>query len=110
MGSPLALRRSTCWRTAALYDRRQREEPMTRRDRYLLLEREIEAINRSPDENPNPVMRVAGDGRLIYANPASAPILTTLGLEKGQALPDDLSGQVRARAAEDPPGRLEVDC
>ena len=83
---------------------------MTQQDRYLLLEREIEAINRFPDANPNPVMRVAGDGRLIYANPASSPILTALGLEKGQALPDDLLGQVRARAAEDPPGRLEVDC
>ncbi len=83
---------------------------MTRQDRYLLLEREIEAINRFPDANPNPVMRVAGDGRLIYANPASRPILTALGLEKGQALPDDLLGRVRARAAEDPPGRIEVDC
>ena len=78
-------------------------------DPYLLLERQIEAINRFPDANPNPVLRVAGDGRLIYANAASAPILSAMALATERSLPDDLLGEVRARAAEVPPGRLEID-
>ena len=78
-------------------------------DRYLLLEGQIEAINRFPDANPNPVLRVAGDGRLIYANAASEPLLVALGLEKGRVLPETLLASIRARAAEHPPGRTEVD-
>lgn len=78
-------------------------------DRYLLLERQIEAINRFPDANPNPVLRVAGDGRLIYANAASAPILTALELEDGRLLPDGLLAEVRSRAADEPAGRFEID-
>ena len=78
-------------------------------DPYLLLEGQIEAINRFPDANPNPVLRVAGDGRLIYANAASEPLLAALGLEKGRVLPEALLAAIRARAAEDPPGRIEVD-
>ena len=34
----------------------------------LLLEKQIEAINRFPDQNPNPVMRITRDGHLLYAN------------------------------------------
>ena len=79
-------------------------------DRYLLLERQIEAINRFPDANPNPVLRIAGDGRLIYANAASVPILTALELENGRPLPDWLLAEVRSRAADEPAGRFEVDC
>lgn len=32
-------------------------------------------LGKFPDENPNPVMRVSTDGRLLYANRASAPLL-----------------------------------
>ncbi len=35
---------------------------------------QISAINRFPDDNPNPVLRVDGDGYLIYANPASGGV------------------------------------
>ena len=34
---------------------------------WSLLEREIEAINRFPGENPNPVLRMHADGTLVYA-------------------------------------------
>jgi class 3 adenylate cyclase len=46
----------------------------------------ISAINRFPDDNPNPVMRFDADGRLTYANPASAGILKTLGVAVGERL------------------------
>ena len=41
----------------------------------LLTTEQVSAINRFPDDNPNPVMRFDDDGHLIYANPASTPIL-----------------------------------
>jgi len=50
---------------------------------------QISAINRFPDDNPNPVMRVDDDGHLIYANPASAGVLTALAVDVGDRLPSD---------------------
>ena len=49
---------------------------------------QLSAINRFPDDNPNPVMRVDADGRLIYANPASEPVIRTLGVTVGDRLSD----------------------
>jgi class 3 adenylate cyclase len=67
----------------------------------VLLEREIRAINRFPDQNPNPVMRMSEDGYLLYANPASEPIRRALRLEVGAPVPADTLGALR-RAAVDP--------
>lgn len=41
-----------------------------------------------PGANPHPVMRVANDGELIYANDASQPVIDALGLVVGQPVPD----------------------
>ena len=41
-----------------------------------------------PGANPHPVLRVANDGELIYANDASQPVIDALGLVVGQAVPD----------------------
>jgi class 3 adenylate cyclase len=56
---------------------------------HLLLERQIEAILKFPDQNPNPVMRSTTDGQLLYANAASAPIRQALSVEVGDQLPGD---------------------
>jgi len=40
-----------------------------------------------PGENPNPVLRVDGNGVLLYANESSLPLLEHWGCETGQALP-----------------------
>jgi class 3 adenylate cyclase len=53
----------------------------------LLVEQQIEAINRFPDQNPNPVMRITRDGHLLYANASSEPIRLALGVDIGQLLP-----------------------
>jgi class 3 adenylate cyclase len=67
------------------------------------------AIVKFPDQNPNPVLRIAWDGRLVYANRASTGLTAGLGLAPGATLPaglrDDLLG--RARAAD--PDPLEVE-
>lgn len=41
-----------------------------------------------PDENPNPVMRISGDGVLLYANSASAPLLALWQCAPGDPLPE----------------------
>ena len=64
----------------------------------LLTGRQIEAINRFPDENPNPVMRVQPDGELMYANPASQPILDARSLTVGAALPGELFDELQQAA------------
>jgi class 3 adenylate cyclase len=58
----------------------------------------IAAVERFPDDNPNPVMRIDAAGDLLYANPASAPILRSIGAAVGHPLPaptlDGLAGVV----------------
>jgi class 3 adenylate cyclase len=67
---------------------------------------QIAAVERFPDDNPNPVLRVGDDGRILYANPASAPVVRALGAGPGALLP----GEVFARlvAASDVRGSIEV--
>ncbi|MGA2402318.1 MAG: GAF domain-containing protein [Syntrophobacteraceae bacterium] len=50
---------------------------------------QIETISRFPDENPNPILRVSDDGRLLYANRNSAALLRSLNWEPGATLPED---------------------
>src|SRR5688572_15331669 len=65
-----------------------------------LIESQIQAINRFPDQNPNPVLRVADDGQLTYANISSAPVLRAMNAAVGRALEPELLAQLRAAANE----------
>ncbi|MDY7041804.1 MAG: GAF domain-containing protein, partial [Chloroflexota bacterium] len=51
-------------------------------------EEEIKRVAKFPGENPNPVLRVAENGTLLYANEASRPLLRAWGCQVHQALPD----------------------
>jgi PAS domain S-box-containing protein len=55
----------------------------------LRAEEEIERLARFPSENPNPVLRIAQDGSILYANQASSPLLHCWGCQVGQPLPDE---------------------
>ena len=61
---------------------------------------QVRAINRFPDDNPNPVLRIDRDGHLIYANPASEPILKSLGILVGSAVPAAVLDRFEAVAPE----------
>jgi class 3 adenylate cyclase len=74
---------------------------------FALLEEQIQAINRFPDQNPNPVMRISDDGYLTYANTASQPVCRAIGGVVGDRLPDEILARLR-RAAEMPGDRVEV--
>ena len=50
-------------------------------------ETEIETLARFPSENPNPVLRVDYDMRLIYGNPASKDLLSYWEVDNGDMLP-----------------------
>ena len=67
------------------------------------------AINKFPDENPNPVLRVSRDGRLTYANPASALVRAALGADVGAHLRDDVVERVRAITDGRLPNTFEVE-
>ncbi len=49
---------------------------------------EISKLARFPSENPAPVLRVAGDGTILYANQAALPLLNVWGCQVGQLLPE----------------------
>ena len=52
-------------------------------------EEEIERLARFPSENANPVLRVAKDGTILYANAASMPLLNAWGCQVNQPLSDE---------------------
>ena len=60
----------------------------------------ISAIERFPDDNPNPVMRVDADGYLVYANPSSAGVRQAMGVAVGQRLPAEVLERFEAVAPE----------
>jgi class 3 adenylate cyclase len=76
-------------------------------DAYNLYGTDITAakvVERFPDRNPNPVLRMTPAGQLWYANEASRPITRALDVEVGDPLPSPLVDQLRAVLA-DPTGR-----
>lgn len=55
------------------------------------------AVARFPDQNPNPVFRLDWDGRLVYANPASAGLVGGIGSALGGTIEAGLWEQLRVR-------------
>ncbi|HET7770521.1 MAG TPA: adenylate/guanylate cyclase domain-containing protein [Chloroflexota bacterium] len=67
------------------------------------------AVNKFPDQNPNPVLRTTKDGRLAYANPASALILKRLGVGVGGALPAAFLDQIQRALVPGEPNVIELE-
>jgi len=47
---------------------------------------ESDGVCNFPDENPNPVMRLSREGRVVYANRASAPLLLNWNQQQGESI------------------------
>jgi len=62
-------------------------------------EARIENLARFPGENPNPVLRIARDGVILYANEASRFLLAHWGCREGEALPAEWHKQVLGASA-----------
>ena len=55
---------------------------------------EIATLSRLPTENPNPVMRITPDGKILYGNDASASLLESW-LKPEPSLPDELKKAIK---------------
>lgn len=60
-------------------------------------ERRTQQLARFTSENPNPVLRVDADGRLLYANKGAAPLLEAWSCAPGDRVPELWAG-IAARA------------
>jgi class 3 adenylate cyclase len=69
------------------------------------------AIDKFPNQNPNPVLRLSRSGRMTYANPASALVRRALGAEVGDQLADSVFAEVLAACenVEDPTMEVEAE-
>jgi class 3 adenylate cyclase len=65
-------------------------------------------VARFPDRNPNPVLRMSPDGRLLYANSASEPITRALNVVVGDQLPADLLEQLQRQPTDGSSPTAEV--
>ena len=71
-------------------------------------QKEIEGLARFPEENPHSVIRISGDGEVIFANaPAKRQILKKLGVGVGQKVPDEIYSTVKETLGSD--DYLDVD-
>lgn len=61
-----------------------------------------------PGSNPHPVLRVAEDGRLTYANPSSAALLVRMGARVGEALSATWQRRLADAATTSTPIELKV--
>jgi hypothetical protein len=69
---------------------------------------QLETINKFPNLNPNPVMRVSLAGEFLYSNPASDPITSALGINPGDQLPATLFQNLLSEAKQDRGGSIEI--
>src|SRR5258708_5173214 len=68
------------------------------------------SLAKFPSKNPNPLLRVASDGTLLYANPASHRLLTQWACEVGTRLPEDLQRVISDSFAAAMSREVEVNC
>lgn len=73
-------------------------------------DRKIRMLARFPSDNPNPVIQVAQDGRLVYANLASLPLLTQWGSQTGGDAPAALQELARQISGGGDRHELELAC
>lgn len=62
-------------------------------------EEEIRSLSLFPEQNPNPVLRIARDGVILYANSASELLLTIWNVRRGERVPPDWRQRVTASLA-----------
>jgi len=63
-----------------------------------------------PEQNPNPVMRFSNDGRLLYANPASDPLLKCCNKITSEGIEEEGLAVFGQAAKNGKIGRVEINC
>ena len=75
--------------------------------------RAIEQINnlaKFPSEDPNPVLRISEDGKILYANDASSSVLKTWRVREGELLPELWCRRVEEIAGLSSSETYELEC
>jgi diguanylate cyclase (GGDEF)-like protein len=74
-------------------------------------ESEAARLARLPDEDPNPVLRIAADATLLYANAPARPLLDLFKISVGEKLPQPWLRIVEGvSSGEAAPAEIEVQC
>ena len=73
-------------------------------------EEETERQARFASENPNPVLRIGGDGVLVYANEPALPLLDAWGCQANRFVPDRWIDFVSQALSSGSSKRTEVEC
>ncbi|MCE5268276.1 MAG: response regulator [Planctomycetaceae bacterium] len=84
------VRRRTEQLSLAMTEARQQAEAATKAADV------IRHLSRFPEEDPNPLLRIARDGTILYANRVSNPLLAHWGLSTGQCLVPSSAGRLAA--------------
>ncbi|MHC4581926.1 MAG: PAS domain-containing sensor histidine kinase, partial [Planctomycetota bacterium] len=71
---------------------------------------EVENLAKFPSEDPNPVLRISADGRILYANDASSPVLKTWQIQEGQTLPELWCKRIEEITRSNSSETYELDC
>ncbi len=78
------------------------------RQKHRWAEVEVERLARFPAEDPSPVLRVAKDGAILYANRASSVLLEAWDCHLGQSLPEYWRTVVSDALSDDVTKEVEV--
>jgi len=76
---------------------------------------EVKNLAKFPSEDPNPVLRISRDCRILYANDASSPVLETWRVQRGQppggqCLGEPWCGKIQEACASGESSAFELTC
>ena len=76
----------------------------------IRLQESLRSVALFPEQNPEAVLRIAPDGRVLYANSAAAPLLAALGAAAGRKVPDDWARAAAEALRSGRPANLDAAC
>ena len=68
----------------------------------------MKVLNKFPDLNPSPVMRMSPNGELEYTNSAAAPVVRAMGMEIGDMFSPEMLSAIKALRSGESSTPLEV--
>jgi PAS domain S-box-containing protein len=86
-----------------------RLERDTLEQRVVERTKEIEDLAKFPEENPYPVFRVSKDGEFQYSNEAGSELLSSIGLQVGDSVPDNWQQVIEIAYQANEPAEEELD-
>ncbi|WP_440956269.1 PAS domain-containing protein [Methanosarcina sp. Mfa9] len=66
-------------------------------------------MDQFPSNNPNPVLRVDGEGTILYANKAASPLAEYWGTGEGEKLPQAMVNKIKGILSQKNPEKLEIN-